>query len=100
MKSVCLSVLTASILAGASSYAMASSASYTKVVRLRDGRQVTCVVNGTVPTNPSGPAVSESRLTTSERVEAELDATARLRRVHVDKNKYPDPTTAPRVSCT
>jgi hypothetical protein len=100
MKRVFLSALTASILAAASAYAMASSASYTKVVHLRDGRQVTCVVNDMVSTSPSDAAVSEPRLTTSERVEAELDATARLRRVHPDKNKYPDPTTAPRVSCT
>ena len=100
MKNVFFSALTASVLAAASSYAMESSASYTKVVHLRDGRAVNCVVNGVVSMSPAGMAMSEPRLTTSESVEAELDATARLRRVHRDKNTYPDPTTAPQVSCT
>lgn len=83
----------------ATAYANASPAmSYTKQVHLRDGKTATCIVNGHGPETLTGAAIPT--LTTAERNEAEIDATARLRRVPKNKNAYPDALTAPRVDCS
>jgi hypothetical protein len=70
--------------------------SYTTNVRLHDGKHVECAVNQSLPIILS----SRPGLTTRERNEAEIDATARLRRVFRSKNQYPSPGTAPHVQCS
>lgn len=73
----------------------APPASYTTTVRLHSGKQVTCAVNEPA----AAPAGSTSTLTRRERTEAQVKATARLRRRTGDRNAYPSPTTAPHVQC-
>ncbi|MFM0412384.1 MULTISPECIES: hypothetical protein [Paraburkholderia] len=73
----------------------APPASYTTTVRLHDGKWVTCAVNKPADV----PAGSTSTLTRRERTEAQVKATARLRRRTGDENAYPSPTTAPHVQC-
>lgn len=75
-----------------------STTSYTKVVHLRDGTMATCVVNG--PVNGTTRTGGQSTLTTAQRNEAEVDATARLRRLPAHPKDYPTPRTAPRVTCS
>jgi hypothetical protein len=70
--------------------------SYTTNVQLHDGRHVECAVNQSLPITLSSQPV----LTTQERNEAEIDATARLRRFFRNKNQYPSPGTAPHVHCS
>ena len=73
-----------------------SRTSYTINVQLHDGKHVECAVNQSLPITLS----SRPPLTTRERNEAEIDATARLRRIFRDKNQYPSPGTAPHVECS
>jgi hypothetical protein len=79
--------------------------SYVTTVHLRDGKQAVCAVNeplgsaggvaqGTVQTSAAQP------LTTRERNEAEVDATAPLRRLPINQNHYPTRATAPTVQCS
>jgi|AACY02.3.fsa_nt_gi hypothetical protein len=99
MKSSGLCVFSTMALLLATTYANASPAmSYTKQVRLRDGKTATCIVNGHGPETLTGAAIST--LTTAEKNEAEVDAIAPLRGNRTQKNKYPDPVTAPRVACS
>jgi len=101
MKMTLLSLLSSVALLTASSYADANShTSYTREVQLKDGKRLTCVVNS--PTSQDSPLASAetNHLSAAERNEAEVMATAPLRlRYHDDKNSYPDPKSAPRVSC-
>ena len=73
----------------------ASPTSYTTTVRLHSGKHVTCAVNKPA----AAPAGGTSTLTRRERTEAQVKATARLRRRTGDRNAYPSPTTAPHVQC-
>lgn len=99
MKAGRLYVFSTAALLLAASYANASPAmSYTKQVHLRDGKTATCIVNGHGPETLTGAALPT--LTTAERNEPEIDAIAPLRRIPNQKNKYPDPLTAPRVACS
>lgn len=84
------------VIAGATGTAFAAApAGYTTTVQLRDGKQATCTVN-----KPAAvPAGSTSSLTRRERTEAQVAATARLRRRPGDRNAYPNSTTAPHVQC-
>jgi hypothetical protein len=70
---------------------------YTTTFHLNDGRWVVCAVNEPSPGLPANARA----LSTSERIEAEIDATDRLRRRrHVgNKSDYPSPRTAPQVHC-
>jgi len=70
--------------------------SYTTTVHLRDGKQVTCAVNE--PTFAQQSAMQT--LTKRDRNEAEVIATARLRRLPNNRNSYPTPISAPRVQCS
>jgi hypothetical protein len=101
MKMTLLSLLSLVALLTASSYANADShISYTREVQLKDGKRLTCVVNGPTSQNSSLASVETNNLSVAERNEAELAATAPLRlRYHDDKNTYPDPKSAPSVSC-
>lgn len=70
---------------------------YTTTVHLRDGKQAVCAVN-----EPSSMLrANAGGLTTGERIEAEIDATDRLRQHrHLgNKSDYPSSRTAPRVHC-
>jgi hypothetical protein len=79
--------------------------SYVTTVHLRDGKQAVCAVN-----EPLGSAggVAQGAVQTSgtqslskrERNEAEIDATAPLRRLPINQNHYPTPATAPTVNCS
>jgi hypothetical protein len=60
-------------------------------VQLRDGKQVTCAINE----QTAAPAGGTPTLTTGERNEAEIAATAALRRQAGNKNAYPSPATSP-----
>jgi hypothetical protein len=102
MKMTLLSLLSLVALLTASSYANADShTSYTREVQLKDGKRLTCVVNGPASQDSSLASIETTHLSAAERNEAEVMATAPLRlRYHGDKNSYPDPKTAPRVSCS
>lgn len=69
---------------------------YMTTVHLHDGRQAVCAVNEPQSMQPA----SLQTLSTRERNEAQIDATARLRRHPGNKNHYPSAATAPRVNCT
>jgi hypothetical protein len=100
MKIALFYLLSSVALLAASSYAVASSnTSYTREIQLRDGKHVTCVVNGPAPENAALAPAANNRLTIKERNEAEIIATARLRLIYRDQNQYPDRNTAPHVSC-
>lgn len=73
----------------------ATRAAYTLTVHLRDGKTVVCAVNQPRSMQPA----TMQKLSARERVEAQIDATARLRRQPGNKNHYPSQATAPRVSC-
>lgn len=90
------SFIAISVMACAAGTALAAPmASYTTSVRLHDGKHVTCAVNQPA----AAPTGGTSTLTKRERTEAEVKATARLRRWPGDKTAYPSPTTAPHVEC-
>lgn len=73
-----------------------SATSYTTTVHLRDGKQVTCAVNE--PT--FAQQATMQTLNRRDRNEAEVTATARLRRLPNNRNSYPTPISAPRVQCS
>ncbi|MFM0198116.1 hypothetical protein PQQ65_34200 [Paraburkholderia strydomiana] len=75
----------------------APPASYTTTVRLHSGKQVMCAVNE--PAAAPAAGAQTLTLTASERNEAEVAATAILRRQAGNRNAYPSPTTAPHVQC-
>ncbi|SOF01810.1 hypothetical protein SAMN05446635_9925 [Burkholderia sp. OK233] len=75
----------------------ASSISYVTTVHLHDGKQVVCAVNES-RTMQAGDR--SQALTTAELNEAQVDATARLRRHPGNKNEYPSSSTAPHVDCS
>jgi len=74
-----------------------SSVSYVTTVRLHDGKQVVCAVN---ETRSMQAGDRNQTLTTRELNEAQIDATARLRRHPGNKNHYPSASTAPHVDCS
>ena len=102
MKTTLLPLLSLVALLTASSYTYAQSdLSYTREVRLKDGTSLRCVVNGPMNRDSLLAPTEKTHLSTAERNEAELKAIAPLRlRYHDDKNIYPDPRSAPRVSCS
>ena len=69
--------------------------SYTTDVRLKDGKAVRCEVNEAVSSQPTGTPP----LTLRERNEAEVLATQPLRLLSGPWSPYPDPDTAPKLSC-
>ncbi|WP_432261014.1 hypothetical protein [Cupriavidus sp. TMH.W2] len=75
--------------------AAAQDYAYTVNVQLRDGKTVQCAVNQP----PQAPLVPETALSTSERVEAEVLATQRLRLLSGPRAPYPTPYTAPAIAC-
>ncbi|HZZ03335.1 hypothetical protein [Paraburkholderia sp.] len=89
--------LAAAVFATATGTAFATPFStYMTTVHLRDGKQVVCAVNEPRSMQPAGMQT----LSTRERIEAQIDATARLRRHLGNKNHYPSAATAPRIDCT
>jgi len=101
MKMTLLSLFSLVALLTASSYSNADPhTSYTREVQLKDGKRLTCVVNGPTDQDSSVASAQTHNLSAAERNEAEIMATAPLRlRYHGDKNDYPNAKTAPRVSC-
>ncbi|TCK84176.1 hypothetical protein B0G74_8988 [Paraburkholderia sp. BL9I2N2] len=92
-----LTALAAAALATTTATALATPfTAYTTTVHLRDGKQAVCAVNEPHSTQSPGAQT----LSTVERNEAQIDATARLRRHLGNKNRYPSPATAPLVNCT
>ncbi|MFM0732677.1 hypothetical protein PQQ52_19540 [Paraburkholderia sediminicola] len=75
----------------------ASTVPYVTTVHLHDGKQVVCAVNEPLPMQA---ADRSQTLTTGELNEAQIDATARLRRHPGNKNHYPSASTAPHVACS
>jgi len=73
-----------------------SATSYRTTVHLWDGKQAVCAVNE--PT--FAQQATMQTLTTRDRNEAEVIATARLRRLPNNRNNYPSPSSAPRVQCS
>ena len=73
-----------------------SATSYTTTVHLRDGKQVVCAVNE--PASAQQPAMQT--LSKRDRNQAEIIATARLRRLPNSRSNYPSPISAPRVQCS
>ena len=73
----------------------ASATSYTTTVHLRDGKQVVCAVNEPASTQK----ITMQTLSRRDRNEAEVIATAPLRRLPNNRNNYPSPISAPRVQC-
>ncbi len=73
-----------------------SGSSYVTTVLLHDGKQVVCAVNDVRPIQAGDRSQT---LTTAELNEAQIDATARLRRHPGNKNLYPSASTAPYVDC-
>ncbi|CAE6734103.1 hypothetical protein R69888_02202 [Paraburkholderia haematera] len=59
--------------------AAAPQPSYVTTVQLHDGKRVTCFVNE--PASTLSSSSNQQSLSTSERNEAEIDATAALRRI-------------------
>lgn len=94
------------VLATVAGTAFASpSTRYVTTVHLRDGKQVVCAVNeplGSAGGVAQGTTQSSGAqtLTRRERNEAEVDATAPLRRLPVNRNQYPTRATAPTVQCS
>ncbi|MFL9865633.1 hypothetical protein PQR67_15780 [Paraburkholderia fungorum] len=68
---------------------------YSTIVRLADGKTLTCAVNEplTAVRDPGTP------LTLREKTEADVLATQRLRLISGPTSEYPSPYTAPNVTC-
>ena len=97
MKSLKAVLLALAVIASASCASTISS-SYTTDVRLKDGKAVRCAVNEA--TEAAGfPLAGTPPLTQRERNEAEVLATQPLRLLSGPFSPYPDPDTAPRLSC-
>jgi hypothetical protein len=64
---------------------------------MHDGKQIVCRVN---EPRPMQAGDRRQTLTTGELVEAQIDATARLRRHPGNKNHYPSASTAPQFDCS
>jgi hypothetical protein len=94
MKSLKAVLLALAVTAFASCASTVSS-SYTTDVRLKDGKAVRCAVNEAVGPPPAGTPP----LTLRERNEAEVLATQPLRLLSGPWSPYPDPDTAPALSC-
>ncbi|WP_454830169.1 hypothetical protein [Paraburkholderia xenovorans] len=75
----------------------ASTRSYVITVHLHSGKQVVCAVNEPLKAQDR---LRSQPLTVRELNEAQVDATARLRRQPGDKNHYPSPSMAPKVECS
>jgi hypothetical protein len=95
MKSLKAVLLALTVIASASC-ASAISSSYTTDVRLKDGKAVRCEVNEAAET---APPAGTPPLTLRERNEAEVLATQPLRLLSGPFSPYPDPDTAPTLSC-
>jgi hypothetical protein len=100
MKSLKAVLLALTVIASASCASTISS-SYTTDVRLKDGKAVRCAVNeATEAAEASGsPPAGTPPLTLRERNEAEVLATQPLRLLSGPFSPYPDPDTAPTLSC-
>ena len=94
MKSV-KAVLLALTVTVSASCASTISSSYTTDVRLKDGKAVRCAVNEAAGSPPAGTPP----FTLRERNEAEVLATQPLRLLSGPWSPYPDPDTAPVLSC-
>lgn len=94
MKSLKAVLLALTVIASASCASTISS-SYTTDVRLKDGKAVRCAVNEPASLPPTGTPA----LTLRERNEAEVLATQPLRLLSGPWSPYPDPDTAPTLSC-
>ena len=97
MKSLKAVLLAFTVIASASCASTISS-SYTTDVRLKDGKAVRCAVNEAAEAAGS-PAAGTPPLTLRERNEAEVLATQPLRLLSGPWSPYPDPDTAPTLSC-
>ncbi|MEZ0606056.1 hypothetical protein ACAX43_28530 [Paraburkholderia sp. IW21] len=87
--------LVVAVLATAGTAFAAPFTTYMTTVHLHDGKQVVCAVNEPQSMRP----VAVQMLSKRERIEAQIDATARLRRHPGNRNHYPSAATAPRVNC-
>lgn len=94
MKSLKAVLLALAVIASASCASTISS-SYTTDVRLKDGKAVRCAVNEAAVSPPAGTPP----LTLREKNEAEVLATQPLRLLSGPWSPYPDPDTAPQLSC-
>jgi hypothetical protein len=97
MKSLKAVLLALTVIASASCASTISS-SYTTDVRLKDGKAVRCAVNEAAEAAGS-PSAGTPPLTLRERNEAEVLATQPLRLLSGPWSPYPDPDTAPTLSC-
>jgi hypothetical protein len=97
MKSLKAVLLALTVIASASCASTISS-SYTTDVRLKDGKAVRCAVNEAAEAAGSPPAGTPP-LTLREQTEAEVLATQPLRLLSGPFSPYPDPDTAPTLSC-
>jgi hypothetical protein len=97
MKSLTAVLLALTVIASASCASTISS-SYTTDVRLKDGKAVRCAVNEAAEAAGS-PLAGTPPLTLRERNEAEVLAIQPLRLLSGPFSPYPDPDTAPTLSC-